>query len=100
MTGEEYAYTAFLGSFILLYSDDYPKPDDVNHELIHFWQSLYLLWVGMWVLYSFYFFKNLIKYKNVDKAYMAIPFEKEAYQNEDDLEYTLYRKPYAWTKYL
>jgi len=72
----------------------------VNHETIHFFQAMYLLFVGFWFLYLFYYFANLVKYRNARQAYLNIPFEREAYTNEKDLKYLLKRKPFEWLKYL
>ena len=75
--------------------------DDVlkNHETIHYHQQLELLFVGQWLLYVFYWLKGLITYKNGDKAYRESPFEREAYQNEANLEYLSNRERFAWREY-
>jgi len=33
------------------------------------------------------------------KAYLAVKFEKEAYLNQNNMNYLKERKPYAWLKY-
>jgi hypothetical protein len=72
----------------------------VNHETIHFWQTLELGIVGFYVLYLLCYLFNLIKYKDIKKAYKQIPFEQEAYGNERKLSYIKTRKPYSWIKYI
>jgi hypothetical protein len=42
---------------------------------------------------------NIVKYRNVFEAYMNIPFEKEAYANENDYTYIKKRKLFSWIKY-
>lgn len=72
----------------------------INHEKIHFKQQLELLFVGQWILYLVFYFSNLIKYRDHHKAYMLIPFEKEAYENDGNMDYLKQRKAFAWWKYL
>lgn len=71
----------------------------INHEMIHFFQAMYLGFIFFWIIYLGHFLINLIKYKNGTKAYRNIVFEKEAYDNDQDLEYIFNRKPYAWVAY-
>lgn len=72
----------------------------INHEKIHFKQQLELLFVGQWILYVVFYFRNLIKYKDHHKAYMLIPFEKEAYANDRNMNYLKNRRAFAWWKYV
>tara|TARA_R110002012_G_scaffold280715_1_gene469352 strand:+ start:212 stop:595 length:384 start_codon:yes stop_codon:yes gene_type:complete len=71
-----------------------------NHETIHYHQQLELLFVGQWLLYVFYWLKGLITYKDGEVAYAESPFEREAYQNEADLDYLKNRERFAWRKYI
>jgi len=73
----------------------------INHETIHFFQQLELLVIGFYIMYVLFYLINVIKYKfNMQKAYYAIPFEKEAYNNQDDFEYLSKRKLFIWIKYI
>ena len=72
-------------------------PVDINHEEIHTKQMKELLYVGFYILYLFFWLRNLVKGDN--KAYRNIKFEKEAYSNENNLVYLSVRKKYAWRKY-
>ena len=36
---------------------------------------------------------------NKQKAYFMIPFEQEAYEYDNQLDYLETRKPHSWTKY-
>ena len=72
----------------------------IRHEKIHFWQQVELLFVGQWILYLLFYLFNLIRYQSHQKAYRLIPFEKEAYNNDGDLNYLQNRKPFAWVKYI
>jgi len=99
--------------------------DDVNmnHERIHsaqieesmivsFCLSAPLLFMGLWWVtllatllgfyawYSIEWLVKLIKYKSKNKAYRNMGFEIEAYENEDNLDYLIYRKAFDWFKYI
>ena len=69
---------------------------NLNHEEIHLAQQKELLFIGFYLLYILFWLFNLITFK---KAYMSIPFEKEAYFNELNNDYLKIRKPFAWLKY-
>ena len=70
-----------------------------NHETIHYHQQLELLFIGQWILYVFYWLKGLITYRNGEIAYRQSPFEREAYDNDQNLDYLKTRKPFAWRHY-
>ena len=36
--------------------------------------------------------------KDATAAYRAIRFEREAYAHQDELDYLVYRRPFAWTR--
>lgn len=63
----------------------------VNHEKIHFRQQKELLLVGFYILYLIFWL--IYGYRN-------IPFEREAYKNQDDFDYLSKRKLFAFLKYL
>ena len=71
-----------------------------NHEKIHLVQQRELWIIGFYLLYAFYWFKSRIKGLNGKDSYMAIPFEKEAYLNQNNFKYLHDRKPHSWRKYL
>lgn len=87
--------------FILFKKATYKSdPVLVNHEKIHHQQQLELLIVPFYLLYSLHYLFNLAKYKNHLQAYFNIVFEREAYQNECDLNYLKNRKTFAWIRCL
>ena len=71
-----------------------------NHEKIHLAQQRELWIIGFYILYVWYWLKARAKGINGSKAYYAIPFEKEAYQNEKKLDYLKKRKPHAWRDFI
>lgn len=58
---------------------------DLNHEKIHWRQQIELLVIPFYIIY-------LIEW--IFKGYKNISFEKEAYSNEDNLNYLKTRKWY------
>ncbi|QNM85707.1 hypothetical protein H9W90_00865 [Polaribacter pectinis] len=90
-----------LFPFIFLKETDF-KDDKilVNHEKIHLKQQLELLIIFFYIFYLFEWFIKLIKYKNIYIAYKNISFEREAYLNEKDFNYTKNRKFWAFLNYL
>ena len=69
----------------------------LNHEKIHLAQQRELLLVGFYFLYAFYWLKaRLFLRMSNHEAYMAIPFEVEAYAQQHDMEYLKNRERFAW----
>jgi hypothetical protein len=89
-----------LFPFILVKEDSF-KYDEVliRHERIHLRQEAELLLIPFYVLYLFNYLVNLIWFKNHDRAYRNIIFEREAYTNEAVPGYLKKRKLWAWLKY-
>lgn len=78
----------------------------INHESIHTKQGKELLWVGFYLLYLIEWLIRLIQVFVVLKkfsnhlAYRSISFEREAYENQDNMDYIKSRKLFAFIKYL
>jgi hypothetical protein len=71
-----------------------------NHETIHYKQTIELLFIGFWLLYFIFWVIGLCRYRDGAVAYKTIPFELEAYSNEENLSYLSHRKLYSWVKYV
>jgi hypothetical protein len=82
------------------YSLDKKNPVFINHERIHLRQQLELLIIPFFILYFIEFFLRLIQYGNRDLAYRNISFEREAYANEQDLNYLKNRFFWKFLKYI
>lgn len=68
-----------------------------RHETIHFQQQLELLFIGQWILYLAFYLFWYVKFRGDGKrAYMRIPFEMEAYKNQNNINYLKERKRYNW----
>jgi len=72
----------------------------INHERIHLKQQLELFWIFFFLWYIIEFVFHLIRYRKWNKAYHSISFEREAYENESDLDYLKYRKFWDFLKYI
>lgn len=68
----------------------------LNHENIHTHQMKYMLYILFYFWYVIEWLIKLLVYFNFDKAYRNISFEREAYDNQNDLTYK--PKPYGWVK--
>ena len=71
---------------------------DINHALIHTKQMKELLYIGFYIWYFIEWLIELFHYKN--KAYRTNTFEREAYDNDQNLNYLNERERYAWIKYI
>tara|TARA_B100000161_G_scaffold37783_2_gene22523 strand:- start:15 stop:383 length:369 start_codon:yes stop_codon:yes gene_type:complete len=71
-----------------------------RHEIIHYKQQLEMLFVLQWALYGIFHLINLVRYRDGQIAYYENPFEREAYDNDEDVDYLEKRKHFAWVKYI
>ena len=84
-------------------SEDYIKrmsQATVTHEKTHTKQILEMGIVFFYLWYVIEYLIRLIIYKNTKLAYKNISFEREAYQNQNDLNYLSNRKHYNWFSYI
>lgn len=70
----------------------------IRHEQIHFRQQLEMLIIFFYIVYLLNYLSNLARFKNHNKAYYHISFEREAYKNDNDRLYLKKRKSFAWIK--
>ncbi|UAB75933.1 hypothetical protein [Mesoflavibacter sp. SCSIO 43206] len=72
----------------------------INHEKIHLRQQLELLVLPFFIWYGIEFLIRLVQFKNWSRAYRNISFEREAYENEKDLDYLKGRSFWSFFKYV
>lgn len=82
--------------FIFFYRGVSNRAQLINHERIHFWQQVELLFIGHWFLYGLFYILHRAKGFTHNEAYLAIPFEREAYKFESDMSYLNKRRIFAW----
>jgi cytochrome b561 len=69
---------------------------EVRHETVHLWQQAALMLVGFYVLYFVFWLIGLLRYRNSDRAYREIPFERSAYILESKSDVSPARQSYHW----
>lgn len=101
-----FLFTPILGGFngitlcpFGIYMDDISNIFTLNHEKIHWRQQIEMLIIPFYIWYIVELLIRNIK-KNREDAYFSLGFEKEAYNNQNNLDYIRTRKPYSWLKYL
>ena len=72
------------------------KEKDYNHEMIHTAQMKELLYIGFYIAYLFEWLYRLVFHTKT--AYRGLSFEREAYDNEENLNYLNTRKRFAQWK--
>lgn len=72
----------------------------LNHEKIHLRQQLELFVIFFYLWYGIEFLIYFIKYKNCDAAYRKISFEREAYENDKNLNYLTKRTLWNFLNYM
>ena len=92
-----------LAPFGIYVNQKYETPETLgertkNHEMIHWDQQLEMLIIIFYLWYGIEWFIKLFKYGK--KAYMNISFEREAYDNDDNLDYRKTRKIWSSFKYI
>ncbi len=69
---------------------------DINHEAIHTKQMQEMLYIPFYIWYIIEFLIKLF----TGNAYRNLSFEREAYNNQYNLNYLNNRKHYSWIKYV
>ncbi|WP_044172148.1 hypothetical protein [Flectobacillus major] len=76
-----------------------PSAALIHHELIHFRQQAELLILPFYVWYLLSYLWNRLKGYSHYRAYKNIIFEREAYQEDENLAYLQKRPFWAFLKY-
>ena len=71
----------------------------INHERIHLKQQIEFLIIPFYIFYVIEFIVRFVQYKNWYSAYRNISFEREAYINEENLDYLKSRRFWAFLNY-
>ena len=89
-----------LYPFVLINKRDSPLSASLlNHERIHLQQQVELLIIPFYIWYLLAYIYHRVKGKNHNEAYKSILFERECYQNENDLSYLEKRKIWAFINF-
>lgn len=76
----------------------YMSEKDLNHERIHSEQMKEMLFIGFYIWYFVEWLIEIFHYGST--AYHTNTFEREAFDNDDNLTYLDNRKPFEWLKYV
>ena len=90
----------FFPFVFLKYRKDTDNEVLLNHEKIHIKQQLEMLVVPFFIWYFLEFLYRLIQFRKRNIAYRNISFEREAYENEKDLNYLQSRPFWRFLKKL
>lgn len=71
--------------------------EDMNHEAIHTAQMKEMMYI---LFYWWYLVEWILRLFGKGNAYRRISFEREAYDNQHNMNYLSVRKKYSWTEYL
>lgn len=85
---------------VLSYKQDRDNAVLINHEKIHIRQQIELLVIPFFLWYGLEFLFRLLQYRNSKEAYLNISFEREAYQNEKNLDYLKQRSFWRFFKFI
>ena len=78
----------------------YPSAFLLNHERIHLRQQLELGLIVFYVWYLLEYLYRRFQHKNGYLAYRNISFEREAFANDQNMNYLDNRKWYGFWKYI
>lgn len=85
-----------LPPFCFIYP--YSRKEGINHEIVHLFQGNETFIIGFYIIYIVQYIYFRLKGLNHYKSYRSICFEKEAYSNQNDLDYLYKRKIWNWLK--
>lgn len=72
----------------------------INHEKIHLKQQIEMLLIPFYTIYLLEYIIRRFQYPSHHEAYCNISFEREAYDNQENLNYLNDRKFWSFLKYL
>lgn len=90
-----YAITLFPFVF---YNGDAVTERDLQHETVHLWQQAFLLVIPFYILYLLFWLLGLVRYRDAQKAYREIPFERSAYRLEAEKNKRPAMQAFDWVR--
>ncbi len=87
-----------ISLFPFVFSRNYISEITRRHETIHFQQQLETFIIFFYIIYLWDYFKARIGGSSGRASYKLIRAEKEAYENELDMDYLDTRKRFTWLK--
>lgn len=71
---------------------------EVRHEVVHLCQQAALLVVGFYFLYFVFWLAGVVFYRDLDRAYREIPFERSAYILENETTLRPLQQAFHWLR--
>ena len=93
------AYHAVTIFPFVFYNGEPLKENEIRHETVHLWQQMALLLLPFYLLYLLFWLYGLIRFRNRQRAYMSIPFERSAYYLEKKTDNTPLTMSFNWLKH-
>jgi len=84
--------------FPFVFTNGELKECDLRHETIHMWQQAALLIIPFYAFYLLFWFVKLVRYRNLYRAYRAIPFERSAYALEGNKNLKTREMAFDWIR--
>ena len=72
----------------------------INHESIHTEQMKEMGYIFFYLWYVIEYCLIRLFHKKQGDVYHDVSFEEEAYNNQEDLDYTKYREMFTWINYI
>lgn len=88
-------WTLNLFGLFLTLEPERISPEIINHERIHTAQMRELLFIPFYLIYGIEFLFRLAVTGSMMRAYLAMSFEREAYDNDADLLYLEKRRHFS-----
>lgn len=89
-------YNAITLFPFVFYNGDVLSDSTLRHETIHLYQQAALLVVPFYLLYLIFWLIGMVRYRNWDRAYCAIPFEHSAYRLESQKSLSAKTMAFDW----
>ncbi len=83
---------------VVFYNGGRLTPREARHETIHLWQQATLLVLPFYVLYLIFWIIGLLRFRDSNRAYRAIPFERSAYRLESQTGLGWRVQAFNWLK--
>ncbi len=93
-------YNAITLFPVVFYKGEPLSERERSHETVHLWQQLTLLIVPFYLLYFLFWLVAILRYRNWQRAYRAIPFERSAYRLESRTDLRWSAKTFDWLRCL
>lgn len=93
-------YSAITLFPFVFYNGEVLTECEVRHETVHLYQQAALLVAPFYLLYLIFWLICLVRYRNWERAYRAIPFERSAYRLESQPSLSAKTMVFDWLRWI